>query len=84
MSNSMLTQTEYDYLFKLIVIGDTSVGKSSLLIRYIDHAFPDNFLPTVGVDFKIKSIMLQKKKVKLQIWDTVSHNKFYRLDIKAG
>ena len=42
---------DYDYLFKVILVGDTSVGKSSLLLRFIEDNFLDNMLMTIGVDF---------------------------------
>ena len=53
---SMMNQTDYDYVFKILLIGDSGVGKSSLLMRFADDIFTDNFLPTIGVDFKIRTI----------------------------
>ena len=47
MSNTQ----EYDYLFKLLLIGNSSVGKSSLLFRFVENTWDDNFVPTIGVDF---------------------------------
>ena len=61
---------EYDYLFKVLLIGNSGVGKSSLLVRFTDDVFTDNFMPTIGVDFKIKTLMVDNKSAKLQIWDT--------------
>ena len=61
---------EYDYLFKFLLVGNSSVGKSSLLLRFSDKVFNENFLPTIGVDFKIRTFDLNGKKVKTQIWDT--------------
>ena len=52
----MMNQTDYDYVFKILLIGDSGVGKSSLLMRFADDIFTDNFLPTIGVDFKIRTI----------------------------
>lgn len=48
---------EYDYLFKLLLIGNTSVGKSSLLLRFVENVWEDNFVPTIGVDFVSKIIL---------------------------
>eukprot|EP01079_Euglenida_sp_SAG-EU17-18_P002633 gene2633-3322_t len=48
--------TEYDYLFKLLVIGDSGVGKSCLLMRFADDQYTESFISTIGVDFKIKTI----------------------------
>lgn len=47
----MSTAQDYDYLFKLLLIGNSSVGKSSLLYRFVDDTWSDNFVPTIGVDF---------------------------------
>lgn len=57
-------------VFKILIIGNSSVGKSSLLIRFADDLFNDSFLPTIGVDFKIKTLQVSGSIVKLQIWDT--------------
>ncbi len=56
---------EYDYLFKVLLIGNSGVGKSSLLVRFADDVFTDNFMPTIGVDFKIKTLMVDNKSAKL-------------------
>ncbi|GJE88078.1 Rab GTPase family protein [Phanerochaete sordida] len=66
----------YDYLFKLLLIGDSGVGKSCLLLRFAEDAFTDSYLSTIGVDFKIRTIDLEGKTVKLQIWDTAGQERF--------
>jgi len=68
--NEMSLKQDYDFLFKLLLIGNSSVGKSSILLRFSDNIFSDNFLPTIGVDFKIRTFELNNKSVKMQIWDT--------------
>lgn len=73
---SVSLQQDYDYLFKLLLIGNSSVGKSSILLRFADNTFTDNFLPTIGVDFKIKTFELQQKIIKMQIWDTAGQERF--------
>ncbi|PRP88244.1 Rab GTPase [Planoprotostelium fungivorum] len=67
---------DYDFLFKLLLIGDSGVGKSCILLRFADNAFTDNFISTIGVDFKIKTIEIDGKKVKMQIWDTAGQERF--------
>uniref|UniRef100_A0A0E0KXI4 Uncharacterized protein n=1 Tax=Oryza punctata TaxID=4537 RepID=A0A0E0KXI4_ORYPU len=67
---------EYDYLFKLLLIGDSSVGKSCLLLRFADDSYVDTYISTIGVDFKIRTVELEGKTVKLQIWDTAGQERF--------
>jgi len=67
---------EYAYLFKLLLIGDSGVGKTSLLLRFADDKFLDSFITTIGVDFKIRKLEVDGKAVKLQIWDTAGQEKF--------
>ncbi len=72
----MSFQQDYDFLFKILLIGNSAVGKSSLLLRFSDNVFNESFLPTIGVDFKIRTFELQGKTVKLQIWDTAGQERF--------
>lgn len=67
---------DYDYLFKILVIGDTSSGKSNLLLKFTDGTFTDAHYSTIGVDFKIKSIIENDIVAKLQIWDTAGQERF--------
>ncbi|XP_030221264.1 ras-related protein Rab-8B isoform X1 [Gadus morhua] len=66
----------YDYLFKLLLIGDSGVGKTCLLFRFSEDAFNTTFISTIGIDFKIRTIELNGKRVKLQIWDTAGQERF--------
>ena len=66
----------YDYLFKLLLIGDSGVGKSCLLLRFADDAYTESYISTIGVDFKIRTIEVDGKTVKLQMWDTAGQERF--------
>ena len=67
---------EYDYLFKLIIIGDSGIGKSCLLNRFADDTYTDAYISTMGVDFKIRTLEIDGRVVKLQIWDTAGQERF--------
>ncbi|XP_036003962.1 ras-related protein Rab-44-like [Fundulus heteroclitus] len=58
----------FDYMFKLLIIGNSSVGKTSFLFRYADDSFTPAFVSTVGIDFKVKTVFRNNKRIKLQIW----------------
>jgi len=67
---------EFDTLLKILLIGDSGVGKSSLLLRFAENEFCDTFTSTIGVDFKVKTIEIGERTVKLQIWDTAGQERF--------
>ncbi|KAF6214504.1 hypothetical protein GE061_009247 [Apolygus lucorum] len=67
---------DYDFLFKLLLIGDSGVGKSCLLLRFADDLYSESYISTIGVDFKIRTIQLDDKIIKLQIWDTAGQERF--------
>mmetsp|Transcript_16837 Transcript_16837/g.27289 ORF Transcript_16837/g.27289 Transcript_16837/m.27289 type:complete len:216 (+) Transcript_16837:238-885(+) len=68
--------TNFDMQIKLLMIGDSGVGKTCLLLRYANDSFSPTFITTIGIDFKIKTITLDEKVVKLQIWDTAGQERF--------
>ena len=71
-----MAANDYDYLYKILLIGNSAVGKSSLLLRFVDSTWNDAFVPTIGVDFKVRTMNIDGKKVKLQIWDTAGQERF--------
>jgi len=66
----------YDYLIKLLLIGDSGVGKSCLLLRFSEDSFTPSVITTIGIDFKIRTSELDGKRIKLQIWDTAGQERF--------
>jgi len=69
---------DFDHLFKILLIGNSGVGKSSLLLRFTAGKF-DDLAPTIGVDFKVKLLSLRGKRLKLTIWDTAGQERFRTL-----
>lgn len=76
-----MARKNYDLLFKLLLIGDSGVGKTCILFRFSDDAFNSTFISTIGIDFKIKTIELRGKKIKLQIWDTAGQERFHTITV---
>ena len=67
---------EYDLLFKLILIGDSYVGKSNILLKYLKNQFNENSKTTIGVEFGTKNIIINNKRIKIQIWDTAGQERY--------
>ena len=66
----------FNYLLKFVIIGDSGVGKSNILLRYIYNTFSEEFKTTVGVEFGAKNIEINKKVYRIQIWDTAGQENF--------
>ncbi|CAD8065061.1 unnamed protein product [Paramecium primaurelia] len=66
----------FDWLIKILLIGDSGVGKTNVLLRFCENNFQPTYLSTIGIDFKIKSIDVEGKKIKMQIWDTAGQERF--------
>ena len=76
----VLSNINYDYIFKVALIGDSATGKTSILLRFIDDYFTEDTKSTIGVDFKIVSLLLEPKiYAKMQIWDTCGSERFKSL-----
>ena len=63
----MARDNAFDMQIKLLMIGDSGVGKTCLLLRYANDSFSPTFITTIGIDFKIKNIQLDSKRIKLQV-----------------
>jgi len=72
----MVSEGEHDYLFKIVIIGDSSVGKSNLLVRFTRNEYNDRSKATIGVDFGTKSIEIEGRTVTAQCWDTAGQERF--------
>ncbi|CAD7971864.1 unnamed protein product [Amoebophrya sp. A25] len=66
----------YDHLFKILLVGDSGVGKSSLMLRFTDNTFNERQLATIGVDFRTKHLQMKGKTVKMAVWDTAGQERF--------
>ena len=80
-TSSLIGINKYDYKIKILMLGDSGVGKSSLLVRY-SHGEFDQMLGTTGIDFKFNNIEIDKKKIKLEIWDTAGQERFRSITTK--
>jgi Ras-related protein Rab-8A len=65
-----------EYIIKLVILGDTAVGKTNLLLRFTDESYKPTHLPTIGVDFKVRIMNINGKRVKCQLWDTAGQERF--------
>mmetsp|Transcript_6888 Transcript_6888/g.7549 ORF Transcript_6888/g.7549 Transcript_6888/m.7549 type:complete len:216 (-) Transcript_6888:1673-2320(-) len=70
------TETEYTYLFKILLLGDSGVGKTAVMTRYTQDTFADDFISTIGIDFRTCMVQLEGETVKVQIWDTAGQERF--------
>lgn len=66
----------YDHIIKLILIGDSNVGKSCILKKLMNKTYNSEYQPTIGIDYKIKTFFLDGKKIKVEIWDTAGQERY--------
>mmetsp|Transcript_14073 Transcript_14073/g.15561 ORF Transcript_14073/g.15561 Transcript_14073/m.15561 type:complete len:218 (-) Transcript_14073:88-741(-) len=71
-----MTEDTYDYLFKIVLVGDSAVGKSNLLWRFTKNEFYEETKSTIGVEFAVKSVEVEAKTIKAQIWDTAGQERY--------
>ena len=71
----------YDFTIKLLMIGDSNVGKTCILTKYVTNTYTNDFTSTIGIDFHIKRITVNDKVVKLQLWDTAGQERFRSVTI---
>lgn len=76
VSSSSANGKSYDSIMKILLVGDSGVGKSCLLVRFVEDKFSPSFITTIGIDFKIKTVDINGKKIKLQLWDTAGQERF--------
>ena len=73
----MNTTKEVEFVFKILLLGDSEVGKSCFLMRYSDNVFVENYITTIGLDYKLKNVKLDSgKTIKVQLWDTAGQDKY--------
>ena len=73
----MGTTEHYDVLLKVLLVGDSGVGKTSILASFTeDGAFSNSFTPTFGIDFRVRTLEVEGRRVKLQLWDTAGQERF--------
>lgn len=72
----MAQNDDYDYLYKIVLVGDSGVGKSNLLTRFTKNEFNFKSSTTIGVEFSTRTVEVQNKKIKAQVWDTAGQERF--------
>eukprot|EP00826_Nyctotherus_ovalis_P049369 TRINITY_DN5961_c0_g2_i2.p1 TRINITY_DN5961_c0_g2~~TRINITY_DN5961_c0_g2_i2.p1 ORF type:complete len:175 (-),score=20.94 TRINITY_DN5961_c0_g2_i2:297-821(-) len=74
--------SKFDFIFKLIMIGDTHVGKSQLILRYIKNEFHEGYTSTLGVQFNVKTVVIDEKVIGVHLWDTAGQERYKALNKK--
>ncbi len=74
-----MKKREFDSMAKVAVIGDSAVGKTNMLLRYVNADYTQTHIATIGIDFKLKTVDINGYKIKLQIWDTAGQERFRNL-----
>ena len=77
----MTSEKEYEFIIKILIIGDSTVGKTNFVYKFSEDKFSENYFATTGIELKTSSIQIDGKSIKIQLWDTVGQEK-YRAMIK--
>ena len=72
----MEEESDIDYTIKLLIVGDSSVGKTNFIFRLIEDKFNPNYMTTTGIDLKTINIEIDNKKIRVQLWDTAGQEKY--------
>ena len=72
----MVEESEFEYTIKLLILGDSNVGKTNFIYRFIENKFSQNYMATTGIDLKTSNIELNGKKIRVQLWDTAGQEKY--------
>lgn len=72
----MFHEMDYDYLFKIVLIGDMSVGKTNVLLKFTNNSYNNSYIATIGVDYKMHLYKHNEKYIKFQLWDTAGQERF--------
>eukprot|EP01068_Selenidium_serpulae_P010565 Selendium_serpulae@DN5493_c0_g3_i1.p1 len=70
------SRNDFDRAFKLVLVGNSGVGKSGLLLRFADDTFTESYITTIGVDFRYRTVIVDNESLRLQIWDTAGQERF--------
>ena len=72
-----MVSTDSDLVYKILLLGDSEVGKSCFLMRYADNVFVENYISTIGLDYKLKYIQIESGEIiKVQLWDTAGQDRY--------
>ena len=69
-------ELDFDFTIKLLIAGDSSVGKTNFISMYIENRYNQNYMTTSGIDLKTKNIEIKSKKIRVQLWDTAGQEKY--------
>ena len=72
----MEKDSEFEYTIKLLIVGDSNVGKTNFIYRFIDNKFSQTYMASTGIDLKCSTIELKGKKIRVQLWDTAGQEKY--------